>query len=98
MIGWHPNTFFKHDAIDATKMVGKDRKTCFQAECFEIYEPEWIHRTIAIFIGAEIIGTLVKDDLFVELGEQKLRCYYSGRRCHKQSMLSTCQHSCDCPC
>src|SRR5579875_2013737 len=72
LASWHPDTLFQQDAIDTTNTIGEYRKAFFKAEFFKMDKAAGIERSIAILVRAEVIGTLVEKDFFVDFRQQQL--------------------------
>ena len=67
VISRHPDTFFKDDTVNTSYMVGEDGKALFEAKGFKMAEARRIERAVLILVGAKIIGTLIKNNFFVDL-------------------------------
>src|SRR5438045_9301891 len=65
----HPDALFEHHAIDAAQAIGKDGEPLFKAKCLKMRKARRIERSFSIFIGTKIVGTLIKRDLFIDLGQ-----------------------------
>ena len=57
----HPDPLFKHDPIDASKMVRKDGKPFFETESFKMTKAGGVECPIPVLIGTQVVLALVKD-------------------------------------
>src|SRR5207248_10195045 len=65
----HPDTLFEQYTIDAAQAIREDGEPLIKVKCLKVHKAGGIERSFLIFIGAEIIGTLIKCDLFVNFGQ-----------------------------
>src|SRR5437773_331456 len=93
-----PDTFFQRDASDPAQAERENRETFLQSEAFQVDETSRIKRPVAILVGAEIIRSLVKNDLFIDFCQEDIRNSLTRRNGSQQPVLHSGQRACHSTC